>query len=47
MSSDAAFIEPVKRGITSEDFVGNRAVAEYVIVEERLHSGKKLCKNHL
>ncbi len=44
MSSDAAFIEPVKRMITSEDFVGNRAVAEYVIVEERLHFGKNYAR---
>lgn len=44
MSSDAAFVEPVKQVITSEDFVGNRAVAEYVIVEERLHSGKNFAR---
>lgn len=44
ISSDAAFVVPEKRVITSEDFVGNRAIAEYVIVEEKLHAGKNYAR---
>lgn len=44
MRSDAEFAEPVKRVITSEDFIGNRAVAEYMILEEKLHSGRNYAR---
>lgn len=44
MTSDADFAEPVKRVLTSEDFVGNRAVAEYVILEDKLHPGKNFAR---
>lgn len=44
MSSDEAFAEPVKRVITTEDFVGNKAVAEYVIRREKLHAGKNYAR---
>ena len=39
VKSDAACVEPVKKVITTEDFIGNRAVAEYVILEDKLHAG--------
>lgn len=44
VNSDEAFAEPVKKVITSEDFVGNRAIAEYVILEEKLHPGKNYAR---
>lgn len=44
VSSDAAFVAPVKRVITTEDFVGNRAIVEYVILEEKLHAGKNFAR---
>ena len=44
MTSDAAFVEPVKRVITTEDFIGNRATAEYMIAAEQLHPGKNYAR---
>lgn len=40
ISSDAAFLAPVKQVITAGDFVGNRTMVEYIILEEQLHPGK-------
>lgn len=44
MSSDAVFAEPVKRIINSEEFIGNCAVAEYMILEDKLHPGKNYAR---
>lgn len=44
MSSDASFAEPVKKILTSEEFIGNRVAAEYVILEEKLHPGKNFAR---
>lgn len=44
MSSDAEFAVPVKRVITSEEFVGSHAAAEYVILKDKLHAGKNYAR---
>ncbi|MCI8483632.1 MAG: hypothetical protein HFH41_04745 [Lachnospiraceae bacterium] len=40
MTSDVEWLQPLKRVITSGDFVGSRALAEYLIAAEHLHAGK-------
>lgn len=40
MTSDADWLWPVKKVITTEEFVGNRALAEYIIDAQKLHAGK-------
>ncbi len=40
MTSDVEWLSPVKKIITSEEFLGSRALAEYLIIAKKLHSGK-------
>lgn len=40
ISSDGAFLSPLKPVITAGDFIGNRGMVEYMILEEHLHPGK-------
>lgn len=40
ISSDATFLRPEKQVITVSDFVGNRVMLEYMILEKELHHGK-------
>lgn len=40
MISDAPWLVPVKRVITTGEFVGSRTLAEYMIDSEQLHDGK-------
>lgn len=40
VTSDAAWMEPMKKNITSSDFVGGRALAEYLVFPDALHAGK-------
>lgn len=44
MASDAQWLQPVRNVITSESFVGSRAVAEYMIVAQKLHQGKNFAR---
>lgn len=44
MSSDAQWLQPVRNVIISEAFVGSRAMAEYMIVAEKLHQGKNFAR---
>lgn len=44
MSCDAEFIRPVRTVISSLDFVGNRALAEYIILPKKLHAGRNFAR---
>ncbi len=44
MASDAEWARPVKSRITSDDFVGSSAAAEYVIDVEKLHPGRNYAR---
>ncbi len=44
ISSDSDVIKPVKKRLTTEDFVGNRAKVEFVVCKERLHSGNNYAR---
>lgn len=44
VSTEGEILKPVKQRITDEDFVGTRAVLEYLIDADKLHQGKNYGK---
>lgn len=42
--SDSDVIQPVKKRLTTEDFVGNRAKVEFIVCKERLHGGNNYAR---
>ena len=44
VTAQGEWLEPLKRRITDEDFVGSRGIVEYKIIPEQLHAGKNYGK---
>ena len=44
ITSDASFLHPVKKQMTTADFIGSMLQVEYLIEKEKLHAGKNYGK---
>lgn len=44
VTSDVPFLRPVKKKMTTDDFIGSMLKVEYLIEQERLHAGKNYGK---